>query len=161
VFESSGNVLSEPPGGDGRSASRGAFRPAVGRRANAHGATAAERAGVRQVGCGRIYRIGKSKRGLSVCGQMRRQKEGLAVPSDAESSTYDVILLNSRRGARRNPLANWKHAIFYWVVGYPEAIGASFRGISIDKSGSRRRSSLISSNPVSGCRQSTKNRRFY
>jgi hypothetical protein len=49
--------------------------------------------------------------------------------SDAESSTYDVILLSSRRGARRNPLANWKHAILYhWVVGDPEAIGASFRG---------------------------------
>jgi hypothetical protein len=49
---------------------------------------------------------------------MRRQKEGFAVPSDAEWSTYDVILLSSRLGARPNPLANWKHAIFcYWVVG--------------------------------------------
>jgi hypothetical protein len=56
---------------------------------------------------------------------MRRQKEGFAVPSDAEWSTYDVILLSSRLGARPNPLANWKHAIFcYWVVGDPEAISA-------------------------------------
>jgi hypothetical protein len=62
---------------------------------------------------------------------MRRQKEGFAVPSDAEWSTYDVILLSSRLGARPNPLANWKHAIFcYWVVGDPEAIGVSFRGAS-------------------------------
>ena len=37
----------EPPGGDGRSAPRGALRPNVGRRAHANGATAAERAGVR------------------------------------------------------------------------------------------------------------------
>ena len=36
---------------------------------------------------------------------MRRQKEGFAVPSDAEWSTYDVILLSSRLGARPNPLA--------------------------------------------------------
>jgi hypothetical protein len=63
---------------------------------------------------------------------MRRQKEGFAVPSDAEWSTYDVILLSSRLGARPNPLANWKHAIScYWVVGDPEAIGASFQGISL------------------------------
>jgi hypothetical protein len=69
---------------------------------------------------------------------MRRQKEGFAVPSDAEWSTYDVILLSSRLGARPNPLANWKHAIFcYWIVGDPEAIGASFRGISTYKSASR------------------------
>ena len=66
---------------------------------------------------------------------MRRQKEGFAVPSDAEWSTYDVILLSSLLGARPNPLANWKYAIFcYWVVGDPEAIGASFRGISNFKS---------------------------
>ena len=44
----------------------------------------------------------------------------------------------SRLGARPNPLANWKHAIFcYWVVGDPEAIGASFRRISNFKSPSR------------------------
>jgi uncharacterized protein YbjT (DUF2867 family) len=70
----------EPPGGDGGSASRGAFRPAVGRRANAHGATAAERAGVCEEECCDIHRIGKSKRGLSVCGQTREKKEGFAVP---------------------------------------------------------------------------------
>ena len=82
---------------------------------------------------------------------MTKKKKALLSLGDAESRTYDVILLNSRRGARRNPLVNWKHAIFYhWVVGDPEAIGASFRGISIYKSGSRRRSTLISSNPVSG-----------
>jgi hypothetical protein len=70
---------------------------------------------------------------------MRRQKEGFAVPSDAEWSTYDVILLSSRLGARPNPLANWKHAIlYYWVVGDPEAIGVSFRGISIYKSACRK-----------------------
>jgi hypothetical protein len=57
-----------PPGGDGRSASRGALRPDVGRRAHADGATAAERAGVCPKECGGIYRGGKSKRGLSVCG---------------------------------------------------------------------------------------------
>jgi hypothetical protein len=74
---------------------------------------------------------------LSVCGQMRRQKEGFAVPGDAQWCTYDVIPLSSRPGARPNPLANWKHAIFcYWVVGDPEAIGASFRGISNFKSAS-------------------------
>jgi hypothetical protein len=54
----------------------------------------------------------KANRGLSVCGPMRRQKDGFAVPSDAEWSTYDVIPLSSRLGARPNPLANWKHAIF-------------------------------------------------
>jgi len=70
----------EPPGGDGRSASRGAFRPAVGRRAKADGATAAERAGVREEECRDIHGIGKSKRGLSVCGQMRKEKEGFTVP---------------------------------------------------------------------------------
>jgi len=70
----------EPPGGDGRSASRGAFRPAVGRRANADRATAAERAGVREEECPDIHGIGKSKRGLSVCGQMRKEKEGFTVP---------------------------------------------------------------------------------
>jgi NAD(P)-dependent dehydrogenase (short-subunit alcohol dehydrogenase family) len=70
----------EPPGGDGRSASRGTFRPAVGRRARADGAGAAERTRVRPKECGGIYRGGKSKRGLSVCGQMRKQKEGFAVP---------------------------------------------------------------------------------
>jgi hypothetical protein len=49
--------------------------------------------------------------------------------SDAESSTYDVFLLGSRLGTRPNPLANWKHAIFYyWVVGDPEAVGASLQG---------------------------------
>src|SRR5258707_11754048 len=58
----------EPPGGDGRSASRGALRPDVGRRAHADRATAAERAGVCPKECGGIYRGGKSKRGLSVCG---------------------------------------------------------------------------------------------
>src|SRR4029077_7352693 len=58
----------EPPRGDGRSASRGALRPEVGRRAHADGATAAERAGVCPKECGGIYRGGKSKRGLSVCG---------------------------------------------------------------------------------------------
>ncbi len=58
----------EPPGGDGRSASRGAFRPAVGRRVHADRATASERAGVRPKECGDIHRIGKSKRGLSVFG---------------------------------------------------------------------------------------------
>ena len=56
----------EPPGGDGRSASRGALRPDVGRRAHADRATAAERAGVCPKECGGICRIGKSKRGLSV-----------------------------------------------------------------------------------------------
>src|SRR5882762_7268382 len=35
---------------------------------------------------------------------MRRQNEGFAIPSDAEWSTYDVILLSSRLGARPNPL---------------------------------------------------------
>jgi len=57
--------------------------------------------------------------------------------SDTEWSTYDVILLSSRLGGRPNPLANWKHAIFYyWVAGDPEVIGASFRGISTYKSAS-------------------------
>jgi hypothetical protein len=70
---------------------------------------------------------------------MRRQKEGFAVPSDAEWITYDVILLSSRLGARPNPLANWKHATFcYWVVGDPEAVGASFRGISTYESACRK-----------------------
>src|SRR5258708_36913793 len=35
---------------------------------------------------------------------MMRQIEGFAIPSDAESSTYDVILLSPRLGARPNPL---------------------------------------------------------
>jgi hypothetical protein len=47
---------------------RGALQPDVGRRAHADGATAAERASVRPKECGGIYRCGKSKRGLSVCG---------------------------------------------------------------------------------------------
>src|SRR6267154_2002258 len=62
----------EPPGGDGRSASRMAFRPAVRRRTHGNGARAAERAGVRQEECGGIYRGGKSKRGLSVVVGTRR-----------------------------------------------------------------------------------------
>src|SRR5712691_2706153 len=62
----------EPPGGAGRSASRGALRPDVGRRTHANGARAAERAGVRQEECGGIYRGGKSKRGLSVAVGTRR-----------------------------------------------------------------------------------------
>ena len=41
-------------------------RPNVGRRAHVNGATAAERAGVRQEKCGDIHRIGKSS--LSVFG---------------------------------------------------------------------------------------------
>jgi len=55
----------EPAGGDGRSASRGALQPDVGRRADTYGATAAECAGVRPKECGGIYRGGKS--GLSLC----------------------------------------------------------------------------------------------
>jgi hypothetical protein len=101
-----------PPGDDGRSPSRGRFdrmsddvRPVTGQgplsvqefvRKNAAAFTAAT----------------KANRGLSVCGPMRRQKDGFAVPSDAEWSTYDVIPLSSRLGARPNPLANWKHTIF-------------------------------------------------
>jgi len=77
---------------------------------------------------------------------MRRQKDGFAVPSDAEWSTYDVIPLSSRLGARPNPLANWKHAIFcYRVVGDPEAIGASFRGISTYKFACSKQSSGLPS----------------
>jgi hypothetical protein len=58
-----------------------------------------------------------------------KRKEALPSLSDTEWSTYDVILLSSRLGVRSNPLANWKHAILYYlVVGDPEAIGASFRG---------------------------------
>ena len=56
----------EPPGGVGRSASRGALRPDVGRRAHTDGARAAECAGVRQEKCGDIHPIGKSS--LSVFG---------------------------------------------------------------------------------------------
>src|SRR6266849_1751051 len=56
----------EPPGGVGRSASRGALRPDVGRRAHTDGARAAECAAVRPKECGDIHRIGKSS--LSVCG---------------------------------------------------------------------------------------------
>jgi hypothetical protein len=70
-----------------------------------------------------------------------------ALPSlnDTEWSTYDVILLSSRLGARPNPLENWKHAIFYyWVIGDPEAIGASFRGIKTYKS------AWLSRNPEEG-----------
>ena len=52
-------------------------------------------------------------------------------------STYDVIFLSSPLGARSNPLVNWKHAVLcYWVVGAPETIGASFRGLSTYKSAS-------------------------
>ena len=55
-------------------------------------------------------------------GKCGKRKKALLSLSDAESSTYDVIFLSSRLGARPNPLANWKHAIFYyWVVGDPEA----------------------------------------
>jgi hypothetical protein len=70
---------------------------------------------------------------------MRRQKEGFAVPGDAEWSIYDVILLSSRLGARPNPLANWKHAIFYyWVVGDPGSDRNQFSAaISTYKSASR------------------------
>src|SRR5580704_12141462 len=42
----------EPPGGTSRSASRGALRPDVGRRAHTDGARASERTGVRQEKCG-------------------------------------------------------------------------------------------------------------
>jgi hypothetical protein len=43
-----------------------------------------------------------------------REKTALLSLSDTEWSTYDVIFLSSRLGARPNPLANWKHAIFYY-----------------------------------------------
>jgi len=50
-----------PPAAMGRSAARGAFRPAVGRLAALTGQTAAERAGVCPKECGRIYRAAKAK----------------------------------------------------------------------------------------------------
>ena len=58
----------EPPHGDGRSAPRGTVRQTVGRRADANGARAAERAGVRHEQCGDIHCVGKG--GLS--GRPRR-----------------------------------------------------------------------------------------
>jgi len=71
-----------------------------------------------------------------------KRKEALLSLSGTEWSTYDVVdvvLLSSRLGVRPNPLANWKNAIFYyWVVGDPEAIGPSFRGISIHQSACRK-----------------------
>src|SRR5258705_10407268 len=76
----------------------------------------------------------KQKRLESLRTNERRQKESFAVPGDAERCSYDVIPRSSRLGARPNPLANWKHAILcYWVAGDPQAIGPSFRGISIYK----------------------------
>ena len=53
----------EPPRDDGRHAPRGTLRPAIGRRAQANGARAPERAGLRQKECGDIHLVGK--RGLS------------------------------------------------------------------------------------------------
>src|SRR4030095_1440783 len=80
----------EPPRDDGRSAPRGTLRPDVGRRAQANGARAAERAGVRQEQCGDIHRGGK--RGLSVCGC-----------SDSTNLTFDC---GERIGAKN--MANLK-----------------------------------------------------
>jgi hypothetical protein len=59
----------------------------------------------------------------------------LASLAMAGSETF----FNKLLGGRPNPLANWKHAIFYyWVAGDPEVIGASFRGISTYKSACRK-----------------------
>jgi hypothetical protein len=75
---------------------------------------------------------------------MRKEKEGFAVPSDTEWSTYEVILPSSRLGARPNPPANWKHAIFYyWVVGDPERSEQVFGGSSTYKLACRQRLSVI------------------
>jgi uncharacterized protein YbjT (DUF2867 family) len=67
----------EPPGGVVRSASSGALRPDVGRRAHTDGARAAECAGVRQEKCGDIHPIGKSS--LSVFGAQQRDDPGLVL----------------------------------------------------------------------------------
>jgi len=45
-------------------------------------------------------RVSKSKRGLSLCGQMRGdRKKALLLPGDAERCSYDVIPRSSRLGA--------------------------------------------------------------
>jgi uncharacterized protein YbjT (DUF2867 family) len=86
----------EPPGCDGRSASRGAFRPAVGRRAHADGASATERARVCEEECRDIHRIGESKRGLSVCGQMREE------PGKQKPRSAFFVASRMRDRGRRN-----------------------------------------------------------
>jgi hypothetical protein len=60
-------------------------------------------------------------------GKCGKRKKALLSLSDAESITYDVIFLSSRLGARPNPLANWKHAIFYYWLLFHASISGSVR----------------------------------